>query len=105
MTVTPSNQPPVARNDAYNMGLLDLILTVPAPGVLANDTDPDGDALTAAVVTGPSHGTLVFNASGSLVYTPSPSLSSFTDTFTYRANDGAANSNIATVTIRVTRGL
>jgi hypothetical protein len=87
------------------MGLLDMTLTVPAPGVLANDTDPEGNALTAALVTGPSRGTLVFNSSGSLVYTPFPSVSSFTDTFTYRAHDGAANSNLATVTIQVTRGL
>ena len=41
-----------------------------APGVLANDTDPDGDPLTAVLVTGPSHGTLTLNANGSFTYTP-----------------------------------
>ena len=73
---------------------------MPGPGVLVNDTDPDGDALTAVLVTGPSHGTVDLHSDGLLVYTPDPNYSG-TDTFSYKANDGQANSNVATVTITV----
>jgi VCBS repeat-containing protein len=77
--------------------------TVPAPGVLANDSDPDGDPLTAALVQGPAHGTLALDPDGSFTYTPDPAFTS-TDTFTYQASDGALDSNTATVTISVGLG-
>ena len=57
--------PPVAADDSYATDE-DTPLTVAAPGVLANDTDVDGDTLTAVLVTGPAHGTLTLNADGSL---------------------------------------
>ena len=63
---TTTNQAPVAVNDAYTTAE-DTPLTVPVagvPGVLANDTDPDGNPLTAALVTGPARGTLTLNANG-----------------------------------------
>ena len=63
-------------------------LTVPAPGVLGNDTDADGDTLTAALVGAPQHGTLTLNPNGSFTYTPASNFTG-TDTFTYRASDGA----------------
>ena len=71
-----------------------------AEGVLVNDTDADGDALTAVKVTDPAHGTLVLNADGSYRYTPAANFFGF-DTFTYKASDGAGESNVATVTIGV----
>jgi hypothetical protein len=55
-------------------------------------------------VTGPSNGTLTLNSNGSFTYTPNPSFFG-TDSFTYQANDGALDSNIATVAITVTPGL
>ena len=45
-------------------------LLVVAAGVLANDTDADGDSLTAVLVGGPSHGTLSLGTDGSFTYTP-----------------------------------
>jgi len=51
-------------------------------------------------VTGPTHGILVLNADGSFTYTPAPNFFG-TDTFTYVANDGTADSNVATVTLTV----
>jgi uncharacterized delta-60 repeat protein len=75
----------------YNAGAL---------GVLANDSDPDGDPLTAHLVTAPSHGSLTFRADGTFDYTPDADYVG-TDTFTYRANDGTLDSNLATVTITV----
>ena len=60
-----------------------------APGILANDTDPNGDALTAVLVTNPSHGTLTLNANGSFTYTPTAGYTG-PDSFVYRARDAAA---------------
>ncbi len=98
------NQPPVAQNDSgYTTGPT-VPLTVPAgSGVLANDTDPGGDSLTAILVSGPTSGSLNLNSDGSFTYTPSGVAG--TVTFTYKANDGAADSNVATVTIVVSNTL
>ena len=76
-------------------------LTVHAPGVLDGDSDPEDDPLSAALVSGPSHGTLTLNANGSFTYTPAADYDG-TDSFTYRASDGSLNSSPATVTITVT---
>src|SRR5262249_55247264 len=70
---------------------------VAAPGVLGNDSDVDGDALRAALVSGPAHGALTLNADGSFTYTPAAGFRG-TDSFTYRASDGSAE-DLATVTI------
>ena len=100
LTITAVNDPPVAVNDAYAVKP-NATLTVPAPGVLANDGDVDSPSLTAVLVSGVSHGTLTLNADGSFTYTPATAYKG-TDSFTYKANDGAADSNVATVTITVT---
>jgi len=100
ITVTAVNDAPVATNDAYSTNE-DTPLTVPAPGVLDNDTDPDGNPLTAWVESGTSHGTLTLDANGAFTYAPAADFNG-TDTFTYRANDGTLDSDLATVTITVT---
>ncbi|MEP9350510.1 Ig-like domain-containing protein [Xanthobacter sp. KR7-225] len=100
LTVTPlPNAAPVSSNDAYatNQGAA---LTITAPGLLANDTDADGDALTAELVSGPAHGSLVLNSDGSFTYTPEAGYSG-SDGFIYKANDGVADSGSATATIIV----
>ena len=94
------NTPPIAVNDAYS-ATKNTILTEAAPGVLGNDTDIDGNPLTAKIVADPLHGTVELNANGSFSYTPNSGYTG-SDTFTYQANDGTANSNTATVTINVT---
>lgn len=71
-----------------------------AGNVLANDTDADGDALSAMFVDLPANGTLELNLDGSFTYTPNPNFNG-ADTFTYKANDGNVDSNVATVTITV----
>jgi len=96
---TSNNQAPVANNDSYATNQ-NTALTQAAPGVLSNDTDPEGTTLTAAVVANPSHGTLTLNANGSFTYTPTTGYTG-TDSFTYRASDGSLTSNIATVTITI----
>jgi VCBS repeat-containing protein len=97
---TTTNQAPVAVDDAYSTAE-DTALTVAAPGVLGNDSDPDGNRLTAVRVSGPGHGTLALNANGSFTYTPTANYNG-SDSFTYRASDGTLTSNLATVTITVT---
>jgi hypothetical protein len=70
-------------------------LSVTAPGVLGNDTDQDNDGLAAALVNDVEHGTLTLAANGSFVYVPDAGYLG-TDAFTYKANDGQADSNGAT---------
>jgi VCBS repeat-containing protein len=96
---TVTNQAPVATTDAYSTPE-DTVLTVAAPGVLGNDSDPDGDPLGAVLESGPSHGALTLNANGSFTYTPAANFSG-TDSFSYRASDGSLSSGLATVTINI----
>ena len=94
------NRAPVANEDSY-VTREDTPLTISAPGVLSDDTDADGDPLTvASVLETTSAGTLTHNANGSFTYTPSNN-SNGADAFTYKATDGTAQSNAATVTIVV----
>jgi large repetitive protein len=99
LTINAVNDPPVADNDSYTTNE-NTQLTITAPGVLDGDTDVEGSTLTAALVDNVQHGTLTLNSNGSFTYTPEASFNG-PDTFTYRANDGSANSNLATVTITV----
>ncbi len=91
--------PPTANNDSYTTAE-NATLSVAAPGVLANDTDPNGLPLTALRVANPGHGTLTLNADGSFTYTPTTNFFGF-DSFTYQASDGSTTSNVATVTLTV----
>ena len=95
-----ANPAPVANDDAYTTDE-DTALTVPATGVLGNDIDADGDALTAAVATGPANGSVTVNGDGSFTYTPDVDFNG-TDTFTYTVTDADGATDTATVTINVT---
>jgi len=97
--VSTVGQPPVASNDVFSTNQ-DTQLNVPAPGVLANDTDPDGDPLTAVQVGLAMHGTGTINADGSLTYTPAAGFAGL-DLLTYHANDGNNDSADAAVVISV----
>ncbi|MCA9145020.1 MAG: DUF4347 domain-containing protein, partial [Planctomycetales bacterium] len=102
ITVTAVNDAPVAMNDASYVISEETMLTIgAASGVLANDTDVDGPALQAVLVSTTANGTLTLSANGSFVYTPATDFFGI-DTFTYKANDGSLDSNIATATITVT---
>ena len=98
-TVSNVNVAPVAIADATSTEE-DSALVMPAPGVLANDSDADLGALTAIPLTQPLRGTLTFNANGSFVYTP-PADFNGVDSFIYRAYDGADGSVPVVVTITV----
>lgn len=91
---------PQAAADSYTANE-DEVLTVSASGgVLANDTDANGDSLSAQLVTGPSHGTVSLNADGSFTYTPNADFAG-EDEFRYRATDGTFTSPQTEVVITV----
>ena len=95
--VIPVNDRPVAVNDAFKIDQGGSI-TIGPPGVLANDRDAEGDPLKATLLSDPQKGSLTFNDDGSFTYTHAGDDTGFVR-FTYRASDGIANSNAATVTI------
>jgi VCBS repeat-containing protein len=87
VNIAPVNDVPTGLSDPYEVNY-GTTLTVPAPGVLGNDGDPDGDAITAVNPTDPSHGTLDLNPDGSFSYTPTGSFIG-EDSFTYQVKDTA----------------
>ncbi len=101
VTIEGSDDRPVSVDDFYTT-TRDAPLTVTAPGLFANDSDPNGDAIIGlTIVTGPSHGALAANPDGSFTYTPNVGFSGI-DTFSYRAtDDGTTFGNVATVSIEV----
>ena len=94
------DDPPVAKDDVYDANKNEQLIVPASAGVLANDSDADGDALTAVLVTDVAHGTLTLSADGSFVYTPAVGYSG-SDQFSYRASDGSLSSSVATVTLTV----
>jgi len=93
VTVESDNAAPVADNQNANTdedASVSITLTA---------TDTDGGALTYEVVSYPSHGSLTGSAPD-LLYSPDGDYSG-PDSFTYKAYDGQAYSNTATVTITV----
>ncbi|MEM2259202.1 MAG: Ig-like domain-containing protein, partial [Candidatus Thermoplasmatota archaeon] len=99
ITIGSVNDPPVAVDDSYTIDE-DAVLNISLLGVLANDSDADGDNLTAILLSNPIHGSLTLNSNGSFVYIPSLNYYG-SDSFTYKAFDGQAYSNIATVYITI----
>jgi len=85
VTVRPVNDAPTALANSYSVAE-DTLLTRAAPGVLANDSDVDGDELTAVRITSPQNGTLNFASDGSFTYQPNANFNGI-DSFTYRARD------------------
>jgi hypothetical protein len=94
------NEAPVANDDFFGTDQDTPLNVAASEGVLGNDTDLDGDTLSATQVAGPTHGTLTFNDDGSFSYTPASTFHG-SDSFTYKASDGTAYGNVATVSIGV----
>ncbi|MEZ5845078.1 MAG: Ig-like domain-containing protein [Hyphomicrobiaceae bacterium] len=94
------NNKPQAVSDGYSLVEDGALVVAAAGGVLANDTDANGDALTAVLVNGPAHGGLTFAADGSFNYTPDADFNG-TDRFSYRASDGRVAGNSVQVTLTV----
>ena len=100
ITVTGTNDPPVANNDNIIVPLNGTATTLDngQTSLLANDSDPDGDVLTATLVSSPSFGTLTLNPGGTFSYIQNGTLNSG-DSFTYTVSDGTLTSAAATVNI------
>jgi hypothetical protein len=94
------NVAPVANNDSYSVLAGKQLVVSNKLGVLVNDTDSNGDPLTAKGITKPASGTVQLNSNGSFTYKPNAGFRG-TDSFNYQASDGVAFSNTATVTITV----
>ncbi|MCH7989139.1 MAG: cadherin-like domain-containing protein, partial [Planctomycetes bacterium] len=93
---------PTAYDDSYNV-TPDTSYNESSPGVLGNDTDPESDPLTAILVADVTDGVLTLYSDGSFDYDPDMDFEGI-DTFTYKANDGTNDSNVATVTLDVGGG-
>jgi hypothetical protein len=98
ITVNPVNDPPVAVDDTATTDE-DSSVEV---GVLANDSDPDGDTLTISAYQAVSNygGTVSCTSGGACTYTPRVGFDGI-DTFTYTVSDGSGGSATATVTVTV----
>jgi VCBS repeat-containing protein len=96
LTIDSVNDAPVGIADEFT-GQED---TAIAGNLLANDSDVDNSALTAGVVTGPDHGTLILNADGSFAYTPHANYYG-PDRFTYQVSDGALTAGPITASLRL----
>ncbi len=101
ITVIPVNVAPIAMEDEYTLNQ-DTMLTVEAPGVLENDSDPNDDPLTAELVTTTQHGILFLSSDGSFIYIPNAGYYG-EDSFTYKAFDGEYYSEEVTVTLIVVK--
>jgi YVTN family beta-propeller protein/VCBS repeat-containing protein len=107
ITVTPVNDAPVAVGDP-TVGTANL--TDGAISGLVNLKDPDGDPLTYVTASGPSNGSVVFDAAaGTYTYTPTPAARQqaaqspgLTDTFTIRGTDPyGASVTTASITVSI----
>ncbi len=99
ITVESVNDLPIGVDDTYATAY-QTVLSVGAMGVLHNDSDVEGDTLSAILESGPANGGLTLNTDGSFTYTPDAGFSG-TDSFTYFANDGTSNAETPT-TVSIT---
>ncbi|WP_428305558.1 ELWxxDGT repeat protein [Lacipirellula sp.] len=100
INVTAVNDSPVGVADQYTVNEETTLTVNVADGVLKNDSDPEGDAMTVVVAENPSSGTLTLNANGSFTYVPAANFQG-TVTFKYRVKDATGQSEPVTVTINV----
>ncbi|MGE0642376.1 MAG: tandem-95 repeat protein [Nitrospira sp.] len=104
VTITVRAEPnanPVAVNDGVYAATEDQLLTVAAAqGVLANDSDPNTDALSATLLTQAAHGVVTLESDGGFTYQPSENFNG-NDSFTYQVSDGRGGTASATVNLTV----
>src|SRR5205823_273669 len=99
LSITSVNDAPVAVDDSYTTAE-DATLNIAAPGVLSNDSDVDGDAMNRSEERQAGNGSRTRNTKGNLSYVPGYNYECG-DRFTHKANDGQADSGIATVSITI----
>ncbi len=103
LNVAPVPDSPIAVADGYNVPVGSRLQIVsPSAGLLRNDVDADGDAISIDLdsVVGPTRGTLQLNANGTFIYDSQTGVVGDTDSFTYRVSDATGRfSNTVTVTL------
>lgn len=101
ITVINVNDAPTAQADSYSL-LEGSLLTISAfEGVLANDSDPDGDTLSAQLLSGPAHATAFnLNSDGSFSYQHDGSEGG-SDSFSYQVSDGEGSVASASVSLTI----
>lgn len=97
-SVVPLARKPIVEGESFTLEE-DLPLDSPQ-SVLDNDTDPLEGVLTAILVAAPAHGDVTLAADGTFEYTPDPNYFG-ADSFAYRANNGTASSEAATVSLTI----
>jgi len=100
----PTSEPnsrPLGVSDQYEM-FQDTTITVAAPGVLVNDSDPDGDPIAVSANEQPLDGVITVRANGAFQYTPDAGFFGF-DQFHYSVTDGQGNEDFVEVHIKVNR--
>jgi hypothetical protein len=100
INLTPLNAAPVAGDDAFEVEEGSVLL-VAAPGILANDVDPEGQPLQIILESNPGFGDLTLAKDGAFEYIPHDGFNG-EDAFSYRVRDGEKLSEIAYVRIQVT---
>ena len=98
ITVAPANRLPVAKNDVVTAKSGKAVIL----NVLANDADPDGDALTVLGATVPSHGSIRWQDKKTIIYTPRADYTGW-DNFAYTISDGKGGSALAFVSVWVSK--
>lgn len=99
LTILCKNDPPIAQEDGFILEE-DTALTLSVTELLANDLDPDGDALDITGYTQPTHGLLTRDASGAFVYIPATNFCGI-DSYSYTITDGNEESATATVLLDI----
>ncbi len=98
ITVAPANRLPVAKNDVVTAKSGKAVML----NLLANDSDPDGDALTVLGATVPSHGSIRWQDKKTIIYTPRADYTGW-DNFAYTISDGKGGSALAFVSVWVSK--
>lgn len=100
VAITNVNEAPASAQESYSVDFAQSLSVDAARGVLANDSDMDGDTLSAVLVSGPASGSLTLNSDGSFSYSHN-GVDSADDSFTYQATDGSLASAVTTVSLAV----
>lgn len=96
-----ANQPPIANNDSGFDATQNVPLSISGSALLANDTDPDGDALTITGVSGGVNGTVSFSAQNNTVtFTPTNNYTG-PASFNYTISDGRGGTASASAAVTV----
>ncbi len=100
LSVSPVNDPPIAEPDTYSVNEDGVLTVTSVDSLLNNDSDTEGDSITARLEAPPSHGTVNLQADGTLIYEPDADFFG-SDLFSYVVSDGILDSSPATVTVTV----